>query len=518
MGDCLTFHYDTERSGAGDGAPLGSKWSKHLDVNLGSAVRGAPLFVQNWLFENGDRRGQTHNVIYIATSDNHVNAYVEDLLLRGDAVPFWSVFLGPPVTRSGSNIPPPLGVTSSAVLDPANGRLFVCSYQQADGNASSVYNMYALDMDTGTVLQSATLHDPGEPGRPTFDASQHDQRGGLNLVNNWLYCTFAAFLIDDEGEYHGWVVGCNANNLNLQSFFSTTTNVYGGGLWGPGGAAADAGILYIATGNGAYIPANYWTSLPAGKHPGDIGDYIIGVVRLGVISSGRTSHLQVLDWFQPTNAQTLSDNDDDLGSSSCLLLPSIDRMDLLVVSGKQAIYLLNRSSLGRWSNAPWSQASVFPHDSCCAPAYYQTPTGDHYVYCSGGGSPGLVCYKVVVNGGRPSLSEVWKAGGGGVNFATNCSSPTIGSLISPEPYALVWVADRPNDTSGVLYAYEALHGTEVYHSGSADILGPLPHFPPVTCAGPSVYVGTQTGFAQFVASVQPVQPDILPWLSLLLTP
>jgi hypothetical protein len=135
-------------------------------------------------------------MVYIATSNNNVYAYAEDELLSGNTSPFWGpVNLGPPVTRSGSNIPPPIGVASTPVIDPANARLFVCSYQDA-GPSNSIYRMFALDIDTGTVIQSAVLSDPGTGvagGRPIFDANQHDQRGALNLVDSNLYASFADF-------------------------------------------------------------------------------------------------------------------------------------------------------------------------------------------------------------------------------------------------------------------------------------------------------------------------------------
>jgi hypothetical protein len=128
---------------------------------------------------------------------------------------------------------------------------------------------------------------------------------------------------------------------------------------------------------------------------------------------------------------------------------------------------------------------------------YHTPAGDHYVYFSGGGSPGLICYKVVVGAGNWSLQEVWRAGGAGVAFDEACSSPTIGSVASPSPYALVWVADASNPP--VLHAYNALNGSEVYNSAAvpSDGLGSVPRYPPVTCAGQSTYVGKGDGFALY---------------------
>ncbi len=510
MSDCQTFHYDAARMGQGEGAAVGSSWHKRIAVNLGSSVRGAPLFLQGWVMQSGPHAGETHNMVYVATSDNQVSAFAEDYLLASNSTPLWSVHLGPAVMRAGSNIPPPLGVCSTPVLDPGNSRMFVCAYQDAGGGASD-YKMYALDLDTGTVIQSATLSDPGAASRPTFDASQQDQRGGLNLVNGRVYATFAAFYAYDAGNYHGWVVSCNANNLNNQWYFSVTRNVLAGGCWGPGGAVAAAdGTLYVATGNATTADNAYWTGIPTGQHPGDLGDYFISVVKLGVTWSGYAGRLTVLDWYQPTDTRALNDADLDLGSSSCLILPDIGGMQLLVLSAKDSVYLLNRSALGHWGGELW-RAHVFGGESHSAPAYYRTPAADHYVYFSGGEQPGLICYKVVVTSGTATLQEIWRAGGSGMSFDEACGSPTVGAVTSPSPYALVWVADA--GATPILRAFNAMDGSLVYRSDAvaADDLGPVPHYPPVTCAGASVFVGTGSGFVLYRAnhkSWKDLKPEI----------
>jgi hypothetical protein len=495
-----------------------------LTVCLGSPnpVRAAPLFINEWIIQSGLHAGETHNMVYVAASNNDVYAYAEDQLLSGTPSPFWGpINLGPPVTRAGSNfVPPIIGIASTPVLDPANARIFVCSYQDV-GGGNSIYKMFALDMDTGAILQSAVLNDTGAAGRPTFYANTQDQRGALNLVNGYIYATFAAFFADDAGQYHGWLVGCNANNLNKQCYFSVTKNVLGGGIWGPGGAAAAAdGTIYVATGNSNDANNNYYwaETVPAGKHPGDIGDYFIGVVKLRLQSTGYIKHLAVLGWYQPTDTRALNGNDKDLGSTSCLVLPdslNFAGMHLLVLSPKNAIYLLDRDRFEdpnkHWGGELW-QSHVFEGESHSAPAFYKTPAGQDYVYFSGGanspgdsGLPGLICYQVVAGGGIGSLHEVWRAEGAGVGFQANCSSPTVGSVDGPEPFALVWVVDPGVVGSPRLYAYDALNGNLMYSSATlaSDNLGPVPNYAPVTCAGQSVYVGTTNGFAVYRAVLSP---------------
>jgi len=96
MDDCLTYHYDPARLGQGPGAPTGTVWGKRVALDLGSAVRGAVLTL-------GPRAGQIHDVIFVATSGNHVFAFAIDEL-TANAAPIWSQFLGPPVTRTDSKV------------------------------------------------------------------------------------------------------------------------------------------------------------------------------------------------------------------------------------------------------------------------------------------------------------------------------------------------------------------------------------------------------------------------------
>lgn len=510
MVECFTFHYDVERSGTGTGAPASAVWHRYNAVNLGSTVRGALLYVQNWNFLWGPHAGETHNLVIVATSDNRVLAYAEDQLRLGSTTTLWSTNVGTPVTKAGgnpaaghpeSNIPYPLGICSTPVLDPMNARMFVVSYQDI-GGGNNAYFIFVLDLNSGNIIQSAKLQDPGGTGRPTFDANLQDQRGGLNLVNGRVFASFAAFFAYDYGNYHGWVVSVNANNLNDQWFFSTTNTLLGGGCWGPGGVvAASDGTLYVATGNATNDSAAYWTGIPTGHSPGDQGDWFMALLRLQVQYTGFQGQLTAKDWFQPTNIESLNDADLDFGSSSPVILPAINGIETAVLPAKNDIYLLDRNNLHHLGNELWS-AHVFDGESHSAPAYYLTPAGDHYVYISGHSLPGLICYKVVP-GSAPPMQEVWRAN---IDFRNAPGSPTVGVYGT---FALVWVADggetedppnAPGPQNG-LRAYNAMDGTLVFSStsSSADDLGATAHYPPVTCAGSSTFVGTGNGFVCYGA-------------------
>lgn len=278
ISDCLTYHYSPARTGwfagSGDSIPAVEGWRKHKELDLGSAVRGAPLLLNRWQIQGQGlpHEGQTHDLLFVATSGNRVEAYAIDQLPVVLPTPLWSQQLPPALNRTDSNIPPPIGISSTPVLDPPNRRLFVLACHD-DGSGNGVFFIYSLSLDSGKILQQAKLHDPGAPGRPTFDGGQQDQRGALNLVEARVYAVFAGLLANDLGNYRGWVVGCNADNLADQWFFPVTVspNVLGG-IWGPGGlAAASDNSLYVATGNGTRgsddteSDSAYWASLLEGS-------------------------------------------------------------------------------------------------------------------------------------------------------------------------------------------------------------------------------------------------------------
>jgi hypothetical protein len=66
-------------------------------------------------------------------------------------------------------------------------------------------------------------------------------------------------------------------------------------------------------------------------------------------------------------------------------------------------------------------------------------------------------------------------------------SPTVGGI---DKDALVWFVNQHEESSGTVRAFNVQNGIEVFH----DDVGAVPRYAPVTCAGPSVFVGTANGF------------------------
>jgi hypothetical protein len=101
----------------------------------------------------------------------------------------------------------------------------------------------------------------------------------------------------------------------------TTPNQRQAGIWAPAGEAVRDGSLYVATGNGT---------------PYDQVDDSDSVLRL-------SPDLQVEDRFTPANFESLSADDQDLGSTAPALLPD----GLIFQIGKQGVgYLLDGTRLG----------------------------------------------------------------------------------------------------------------------------------------------------------------------------
>ncbi|HEY4385184.1 MAG TPA: hypothetical protein VGN34_12040, partial [Ktedonobacteraceae bacterium] len=233
MTDITMYHGDNGRSGLNATFPFaltGGTWLRCVTLPTPAPVRAAPLFLGGYTFTVGPHTGETHDVVIVAASDNTVVAYAEEQLLAGTVNALWLSSLGTASSRTGSNIPPPIGICGTPLIDRASATLFmVALVHEATGD---VFNVFALDLNTGTILDYETLKDPGAAGRPTFDPTLVDQRSGLNLIDGWLFATFAAILAYDKGAYHGWVIACNQTHLSQQLFLPTTKNVLGGGAWG----------------------------------------------------------------------------------------------------------------------------------------------------------------------------------------------------------------------------------------------------------------------------------------------
>jgi outer membrane protein assembly factor BamB len=223
----------------------------------------------------------------------------------------WRTNLGTPM--SGSALPcgdiSPSGITGTPVIDPTTDTMYVVAFQ-TPGN----HYLVAIDAKDGGV-EFSQLADP-----PGSDPLVQQERGALLLGNGRVYIPYGG-LDGDCGNYHGWVVGLNADGSGGMISYEVPSQREAG-IWAPSGGAMDtSGNLFVATGNGASDSAF---------------DYGNSVIEL-------SPSLKPLGYFAPTDWLQLNQDDTDLGSVG----PAFVGNDILFQIGKEGVgYLLNPAKLG----------------------------------------------------------------------------------------------------------------------------------------------------------------------------
>jgi len=449
-----------------------TQFGKLFSLPVGGYINAQPLYVQNVAIPG---KG-THNVVYVATLHNDVYAFDADT----QASPLWHVNLGPSFPAQGLDVADltEIGILGTPVIDDATNTIYVVANTQE--NANSVYRLHALDIATGeekfggpTVISgSSPSQNAGSTnGRFVFDASQHLQRPGLLLLNNVVYIGFGSH--NDTGNFHGWLMGYNAGNIQQQtSVFLTSAHGWGASIWqgGRGLAADEQGNIYAATGNGSYDGAVNWG---------------MSVMKLDTSSGTPT----VTDWFTPDNWQTLDDLDSDFGSCGPVLTSS----GTVLAGGKEGIlHVLDQQNMGhsQAGNGQVLQRFQAIGFGIFNMAYWERP-GSPIVY--------LRAYNDAVkafqmSGGqfetKPFTQSLFTAG-----------LPFDGMAVSVDGTAqysailwLITTANGDNNGLGVLHAFPATDlSKELWNSNmnaSRDSLGNLAKFTAPTIANGKVYVPT----------------------------
>lgn len=227
----LSYHANDARTGqVAQGPPVRSPhraWSR----DLGGAVRGQALVF-------GGR-------ILAATEENRVVA-----MRPSDGAVLWSRTVGRPLTQvahvAGCGNVDPLGITSTPVIDPATGTMYVVA-EIADGSGAVHHQLVGLDAATGAVRSSVRADPPLPQGeRPV----QLLQRASLAFSAGRVLVSYGGNS-GDCGAYHGWVVSLDPRDPTQQRSFEVASDGEGGAIWQSGGAPAlDAsGDIYVSTGN-----------------------------------------------------------------------------------------------------------------------------------------------------------------------------------------------------------------------------------------------------------------------------
>jgi len=231
-----------------------------FSVPVDGQIYAQPLYVSGL-----NIGGTVHNTVFVATEHDSVYAFDADT----PSPPLWQTsFMSPAagittVSSADVNctvITPEIGITSTPVIDPNSGTLYVVAATKENG--TFFHRVHALDVMTGTDKVPPVVIQGNVPGtgdgsaNVSFVSLQHLQRAALLLSNGALYIAFASYC--DLTPYHGWVFAYDAQTLAQVGIFNDTPNGQRGGIWQSGGGpAADAnGNVYVMTGNGTFDGAS----------------------------------------------------------------------------------------------------------------------------------------------------------------------------------------------------------------------------------------------------------------------
>jgi hypothetical protein len=525
-----TYHYNNHRDGANTNetalTPANvnqSTFGKLFSYTLAGHVYAQPLYVPGLAIA-----GQgTHNVLIVATESNNVYAFDANNPGAGGGV-LWHTYLGLPAlttipglvtnrnfgTRYNNDaytdIEPFVGITGTPVIDTNAGILFVDAFdsQITNGITNYFHRLHALRLADGTepafspVTVAASVPGTGvdsSGGRVTFNATQENQRSGLALAGGVLYVCFAGYA--DTDPYHGWILGYNPSNfVQLTNFIFNTTpnstiaqfgvNAAEGGIWMAGGSlAVDSNTnLYLEVANGSFNVTN-------GSANTEYGDSFIKL--------STTNGLRVADYFTPHEQASMQQNDQDLGSGGCVLLPDQTgpQPRLLFGAGKEGmIYLINRDQFTT-NNDRYNASNSVDHvlqivsgqigSSFDTPAYFN---GRIYYCTSGSGNNFLKAF--TLSGGALSTSPVSTDSSRGYPFPG--ATPTVSANGSSN--GVVWTTEF--GTPAVLVACNATNvTTELYNStqaaGNRDQLANGTKFTLPVVADGEVFVGGSNSVSVF---------------------
>jgi PKD repeat protein len=506
----LTYHNDNARTGRNTNETvltLANVNTNSFGLLFTSAVDGyvyaQPLVLANVTIPSNG----VHDVVYIATQHDSVYAFDADSNTGSNAGPLWQVSFIDPLAGittvpngdvNCTDVVPEIGITSTPVIDPVGGTIYVVAKTKevVSGATNYVQRLHALDVATGAeklggpvVVQatvSGTGYDADGLGHVSFGPLAQLNRPALLLNNSTVYFGFGSHC--DNDFYHGWLFGFDAQSLVTNAIFNSSPNGERGGIWNTSGAASDTnGNVYESTGNGTFDSIN-----------NNYGDTLL---RFSTSNS-----LAVADYFTPYNQQDLNDNDNDLGSGGVVLLPdeagSVAHPHLVVCASKEGtIYLVDRDNMGQFNPTNDSQIvqSLLGAIGICfdTPAYF-----NNILYFIGVSD--VIKAFTITNGSIGSTpvsqgSTVFGFPGATPSISANGTNDGIAWEIQSDAY----VTNGPS----ILHAYNAADvSQELYNSsqaGSRDTLGGAVKFTVPTVANGKVYVGTETSlsvFGNFVAA------------------
>jgi hypothetical protein len=504
-----------------------TKFGKVFSFAVDGSVFAQPLYVPHVTIP-----GQgTHNVLYVVTENDGAYAFDADGLTT---TPLWYVsFINPgqgitavpcySLTKT-CNIYPTIGITGTPVIDTSSGTIYFDTH--IDNNGTFLHYLQALDITTGAekfgapILIQATVAGKGIDnnghGQVPFDAQHTAQRPSLLLMNGVVYVPY--------GNYHGWVLGYNAQNLQQLYVFNTSPNSSNSNIWQSGQGLVTDGLnnIYFSTSD-----AKFDVNVPPGQ---DYGDTLLKL----------NASLQVVDYFTPMDQACRGSNDVDLGSGGPLIVPTQTGPypDEIILGGKGGtpcdlwtggvyaapLYVVNRDNMGKY-NATQDQIPQeiqgAPFGYWSSPAYWQVPSAN-YIYAAGtqaDAGVGDYLKQYTLSNGMLSTTPLAAS----TNVFPDGGTPYISANGSTN--GIIWVAERqqsldllPGTKPLLLYAFDATNVATLLYSSAQnagrDTAGLAAKFPVPLVANGRVYVGTQTEidvYGPITAASATLTPATLSW-------
>jgi hypothetical protein len=319
--DVLTQHNDNARTGANLRETVltpANVNERHFGM-LFKRIVDDQLYTQPLLVTNVEIGSGRHDVVYVKTVNNSVYAF--DANDATATAPLWHVNFGTPANLHDADfgcldINGNMGIVGTPVVNDEKNTLYVVSLTKAGGKF--VHRLHALDLSTGADLP----HSPMVIEASGFDPLMQNQRPALFLTGGNVYVGYSSHC--DKEPYHGYLLGYDAASLIQVGVFNASPGGQGASIWQSGQAPAvdGEGNIYFVTGNGSWNGSTQFSESFIKLDP----------------------HMNLVDWFTPTNHLQLDKDDNDLDSAGATLIPGTH---LVLGGGKEGVlYLINRDRFG----------------------------------------------------------------------------------------------------------------------------------------------------------------------------
>ncbi len=479
--------WDSNEPGLGPSALRAPGFQKLFSTKLAGSIYAQPLVYEGTL---------------VATTEK-ARAYGLD---PATGAMRWQRSFGTPFKSSTigcTDLKPNLGSTSTPVIDPATGTLYVTTRLETGRTGGKLANarwfLQALSVSTGEERPGFPVQIQGTPYNTpeiAFNEAFQEQRPGLLLLEGVVYVAFASDC--DINPYRGIVAGFNAANGEMTTMWSDESGPAAdegsmAGVWQSGGGLVSdiPGRIIMATGNGVSP-----TRAPSNEPPQTLSEAVVGM------TVGAQGQIAPSQFFAPSDAPTLDQNDEDFGSGGPMALPTEffgtpGASHLLVQVGKDGrVFLLNADDMGGYLQGPEESDAVLqtlgPFDGVWGhPAAYGGQGGWVYILQSAGGGS-LAAYSSTLGPhGEPQLVP---EGQSAESFGYGSGSPTVTSDGTTAGSAVVWVVyEGEQGKHAQLRAYGATPEGGTLPLLWSGPIGTASKFSVPTASEGRVYVGTRNG-------------------------